>query len=316
MKLVPPAPFAIDFLNRVAVLLCVVAVLGGPSSLVAGPGAASPFGGRRVLVIGIDGCRADALRLATNSGLAPHMADLIRNGTVTWNAVAGGPPSPSPSNQPTLSGPGWSSILCGVWTDKHLVTGNTFSPSDFVNYPAFLRRVKEAVPGAFVASAVSWNPIDSGCIGPSQNGSEFMDSRFFTDAQLALASVSGDLADADADGLKTLQEFAFALSPHFAEGGEVLALAKDSSGLEIRYAQRNGGSGTSGVDYRAEGLSYTLEHSADLSPLGWMPVEEAQIEEAHPPVNNGDGTHTVSLRVLPPLSLAPRIFFRLKVGSP
>ena len=151
--------------------------LGG-GVLHAGPGAANPFGGRRVLIIGIDGCRGDAIRLAANAGLAPNVAALLRTGTVTWNAFAGGPPAPNPSNQPTYSGPGWSSILTGVWTDQHLVTDNTFLPNNFATYPAFLRRIKEAAPTAFVASAVSWNPIDSGCIGASQNGSEFMDSRF------------------------------------------------------------------------------------------------------------------------------------------
>ena len=160
-------------------LLVIAGVACFAASAFAGPGTASPFHGRRVLIIGVDGCRADALRLATSSGAAPNIAGLVRGGTVTWNCFAGGLPAPSATNQPTLSGPGWSSILTGTWTDKHWVVNNDFSPSNFVTYPAFMRRVKEVAPGAYVASAVSWRPIDTGCIGPSQNnGAEYMDSRF------------------------------------------------------------------------------------------------------------------------------------------
>ncbi len=64
---------------------------------------------KRVLLIGIDGCRSDALAAAE----IPNLRTLMSNATVTWDAVAGGVKD-SPSQQQTVSGPGWASVLCGV----------------------------------------------------------------------------------------------------------------------------------------------------------------------------------------------------------
>ncbi len=69
---------------------------------------------KRVLLVGIDGCRSDPLAAAEIPNLRTRMA----GGTVTWDAVAGGIKDSS-SQQQTVSGPGWASVLCGVWVDKH-----------------------------------------------------------------------------------------------------------------------------------------------------------------------------------------------------
>lgn len=139
----------------------------------AGPGASNPYGGKRVLVIGIDGCRPDALQQQVVNGNAPHLAGLIANGTVTWNAFAGGKLG-TPTQQPTISGPGWASILTGTWTDRHNVVGNSTPayeqptvPGSYLasQAPHFARRLKESVPGTFFSSISSWSWVEDYLVG-------------------------------------------------------------------------------------------------------------------------------------------------------
>ncbi len=134
----------------------------------AGPGTANPYGGRRVLVIGIDGCRPDALRQQVSSGNAPNLAGLVANGTVTWNAYAGGTLG-TPTQQPTISGPGWASILTGTWTNRHNVVSNSTPayeqpavPGSYLasQAPHFARRLKESAPTTYCSSICSWNWIE------------------------------------------------------------------------------------------------------------------------------------------------------------
>lgn len=103
-------------------------------------------GHKKALVIGIDGCRPDALLVAK----APHLHGLIKNGAFSGKAQTG---------DMTASGSGWGSLLTGVWREKHLVRGNDFKLANFSEYPHVLARVKKARPDSFVASVVHWEPI-------------------------------------------------------------------------------------------------------------------------------------------------------------
>ena len=73
----------------------------------------------RVLVIGIDGVRPDALQIADT----PAIDELITAGAFTKNTKILGDRY---RDNETISGPGWSSFLTGVWADKHGVNDNTF----------------------------------------------------------------------------------------------------------------------------------------------------------------------------------------------
>lgn len=139
------------------------------AALLAGPGASNPFGGRRVIVIGIDGCRSDALKQQVEGGNAPNIAGLISNGTVTWNAYSGGDLG-TPTQQVTSSGPNWTSILTGTWIDRHNVNGNSTpaydQPAVAGSYlvgqaPHFARRIKESAPSAYIASIVNWDWLEN-----------------------------------------------------------------------------------------------------------------------------------------------------------
>lgn len=126
------------------------------------------YGGKHVLVIGMDGCRADALKQQVETGNAPNIAGLVANGTVTWSAHAGGELGGA-TQQPTISGPGWTSINTGVWTNVHHVIDNSSPPYDqpatagsymVSQAPHFARRLVESKPGTYVSSIASWNWIE------------------------------------------------------------------------------------------------------------------------------------------------------------
>lgn len=107
---------------------------------------------KKALIIGIDGCRPDALEVAST----PNIDELITTGIFSPDAL---------NDDITISGPGWSSILCGVWSEKHLVTGNGFSVDDYESYPSFFKRAKEFNPALQTLSICHWGPINDNIIG-------------------------------------------------------------------------------------------------------------------------------------------------------
>lgn len=102
----------------------------------------------KVLVIGIDGCRADALRMAD----APEIHTLLDHAVYSYDAL---------TRFPTWSGPGWSSMCTGVWSEKHGVLDNSFFGSQFDVYPHFIQRAETYNPALHSASIVHWSPINT-----------------------------------------------------------------------------------------------------------------------------------------------------------
>ena len=117
------------------------------------PTAGSPSAAtkKKVLVIGLDGVRVDVMR----SMRLPNIEALIANGVL----------AEAQARMPTVSGPGWSSILTGVWSDKHGVKDNEFVGKNYAAYPDFLTRL-ERVDSAFSTFAsVDWPPLGSALSG-------------------------------------------------------------------------------------------------------------------------------------------------------
>jgi predicted AlkP superfamily pyrophosphatase or phosphodiesterase len=107
-------------------------------------GGAAPA--RKVLLIGLDGVRVDVMAQA----VTPQLDSLAGQGIFTDRARTG---------DPTVSGPGWSSMLTGVWPDKHGVHGNEFSDNRYAEYPDFLTRL-ERIDSTFGTYAViDWPPL-------------------------------------------------------------------------------------------------------------------------------------------------------------
>ncbi len=123
---------------------------------------------KHALVIGIDGLRSDALQQVST----PAIDGLIAEGTVTYDAFAGGVLG-TPTEQMTWSGAGWSSILTGVWVDKHGVEFNTFDDARFDEYPHFFARVREEQPDAYLSSFVTWGPINESILASAEVDEEF-----------------------------------------------------------------------------------------------------------------------------------------------
>ncbi len=109
----------------------------------------------RVLLIGIDGVRVDGLKVADT----PNIDALVSNGAYTWDAYTGGELGKE-TQQLTVSGPSWSSILTGVWVNKHRVWNNSFADPNFDEYPHFFKRIREKRPEAYLSSIVSWDTMN------------------------------------------------------------------------------------------------------------------------------------------------------------
>ncbi|MEZ6065869.1 MAG: alkaline phosphatase family protein [Planctomycetaceae bacterium] len=108
---------------------------------------------RRVLIIGIDGCRPDALEAART----PHIDRLIAQGAYFADTDIREPDATDDAD--TVSGPGWSNLLTGVWPDKHGVLDNKFTEPRYEQYPHLFARVKSQRPAATTASFSTWAPI-------------------------------------------------------------------------------------------------------------------------------------------------------------
>lgn len=102
----------------------------------------------RLLVIGIDGVRPDGLAAAHT----PHLDSLMAQGTFSLHAL---------THPPTVSGPGWSAMLTGVWHDKHNVTSNNFTAPRYDLYPDFMSRLEAAHPDLNTVSIVHWGPVNT-----------------------------------------------------------------------------------------------------------------------------------------------------------
>jgi predicted AlkP superfamily pyrophosphatase or phosphodiesterase len=124
---------------------------------------ANPKQAPHALIIGLDGVRSDALLAAKT----PNLDGLIEAGLVTWDAFAGGAGiEGDPTTQVTGSGPGWSSILIGVWRDKHKVADNSFDGNDLPNYPHLFSRIRAVQPEAQLVSIAHWAPINEHLLRP------------------------------------------------------------------------------------------------------------------------------------------------------
>ena len=102
---------------------------------------------KKVFIIGIDGCRPDALQAAST----PNIDKLMDNSTFSLDAI---------NEATTSSGPSWSSMLTGVWQNKHGVDDNSFYGKNFENYPTFFKYLKDHAPEMHTASISQWGPIN------------------------------------------------------------------------------------------------------------------------------------------------------------
>jgi len=122
---------------------------------------------RKVLMIGIDGCRPDALNLAHT----PNIDSLIANGAFSLQAQTG---------NYTVSGAGWANTFTGVWESKHNITSNAFTSPNLANFPHFFSLIKQSKPEIVTASVDRWKInnyiLSDGDYFTQRNVNDFSDS--------------------------------------------------------------------------------------------------------------------------------------------
>ena len=121
-----------------------------------------------MLFIGIDGVRTDALL----AGKVPHLRSLMAAGGMSEKTNILGKHG---DKADTVSGPGWSNLLTGVWADKHGVLDNKFRVMHYDRFPHFFRHVKDAFPAAKTASYCTWPPIHDYIIDAADESLVFLD---------------------------------------------------------------------------------------------------------------------------------------------
>lgn len=149
----------------------------------------------KVLVIGIDGVRPDVLAEVHT----PNLDALAADGLYSAEAQTG---------LPTVSGPGWSSLLIGVWPDKHGVTSNDFTSNAYDRHADFLTRLEQVDSSFSTLAVVDWRPLadttDGGpVISPAVDSLVLLDGYEvgWLAADFFLTDVAGDLittSDVDA----------------------------------------------------------------------------------------------------------------------
>ena len=178
----------------------------------------------------------------------------------------------------------WSPAGAGVATNE---TVGGYAPSTLQSF-----RVRAVYPGGVsaalaLASATTWS-------GYQQWKNDELGNRN-----------APDLADDDLDGLPSLLEYAVGGRP-----------ATDSSALKP-YARTES---AAGQDYLtlifrrrldADGIDYNVECAGDLMTDEWLP-DPVPVGS---PVDNGDGTDTVTYRDIIPIHLAPARYLRLRIGT-
>ena len=144
-------------------------------------------------------------------------------------------------------------------------------------------------------------------------------SEAWRDQYFGVIENSGDAADDfdfDGDGIENLLERAFGTSPVAGNDSSVMPTGgpTDFDGTEhmsLTYRRLRGGSGSTGINYTVNGLTYTVEYNTDLTD----PWNSGSVEPVGDPVDNGDGTESVTVRLTTPIGTEPRGFVRLKVTS-
>ncbi|MFB9190077.1 alkaline phosphatase family protein [Vibrio ostreicida] len=105
---------------------------------------------KKVLLVGIDGMQYQHIDQLPTPGF-----DRLKITKAYTGGIKG-----RFSQQKTISGPGWATILTGVWANKHKVTSNNVGPAD-PHWPSLFRQIYRADHDAKLYSFSTWGTINT-----------------------------------------------------------------------------------------------------------------------------------------------------------
>ncbi len=123
---------------------------------------------KHVLLVGLGGTLGDAFKIAvktisTDDKNYHFINEMIKGGKQDYLIYAGGNSDRPETKQTTLSGPGWATILTGVWADKHGINSNTDIEKNYhkKDIPTVFNDIKDAIPTAYTVSLAEWKDIST-----------------------------------------------------------------------------------------------------------------------------------------------------------
>ena len=110
------------------------------------------LGGKKALLVTIDGLSYEALLQARQAGQHPALKSLIIAPAQTGGYVG------SPSEQRTLPLPGWASLITGVWADQHGLRG-VGNATPALSAPTLVALASEAPTAALALSSADYRNL-------------------------------------------------------------------------------------------------------------------------------------------------------------
>ncbi len=235
---------------------------------------------KKAIVIGYDGCRADALSLCDTDGA---VYKLITEGGKAYISYCGGVNYPVFNTQDTSTAPGWASILTGQWADVHGITGNSITKStDTLTLLTSLVEEGEANRSAFY---VSWNghftADDSTYLLEKKYCEDKNLNVIFSDAEDDAGTLANTLADVN--GL-VCSDFIFTILEHPDHAGH-------STGFDLENPDYENAFYASEAD--ALEIIEAIEARATYALEDWLII----ITSDHGGFNTGHGSFTIQERM-------------------
>jgi predicted AlkP superfamily pyrophosphatase or phosphodiesterase len=202
---------------------------------------------KKVLLIGLDGVRVDVLEEAHT----PYLDGLAERGSYTDHAQ---------TRPPTVSGPGWSSMLTGVWSDKHLVNGNNFEGNNYATYPDFLTRLERIDPKFETFAVVDWPPL-----GTTSSGGPLISNAI--DTKLNIDGDELGYTEADARSVALATEYLANEDPDaaFVYLGDVDVVGHDHGSLAPEYR-----AAIETADAQVGALLHAVEERPSYNEEDWL----------------------------------------------
>lgn len=235
---------------------------------------------KKAIVLGYDGCRADALTLCEEGGA---VYKLITNGGKAYVAYCGGVNYPMFNTQATSTAPGWASILTGEWADVHGITDNDITKStDTLTLLTSLVEDGYANDSAFY---VSWNGHFN-----SENATYNLEKAYceekgldvlFSDAEDDNGTVANTLSDVKS---ADCSDFIFTILEHTDHAGHGTGFDIENPDYISEFAA---------AEAEAAEIINAIENRPDYASEDWLII----ITSDHGGFNTGHGAFTIQERM-------------------